>query len=65
MRANTNTYEDVAQRCSAFVAKQDSNTFSNSTSEKTVSCTNCKHFSQEKYCELDLYDQIVVNHNIK
>ena len=30
-----------------------------------ISCTNCKHFDEDKYCVLDLYDKIVENHGIQ
>lgn len=65
MRASMKTYEDVALNCSAFAPKEDRNTMTNSQTERSnVSCTNCRHFTNDKYCELDLYDKIVENHNI-
>lgn len=65
MRADSKTYVEVAKNCSAFAPKNETNTFTNSSSESGVSCTNCRHFTENKYCELDLYDQILVNHDIQ
>lgn len=39
------------------------NTTSNSTGEN-VSCANCKHYDTEKVCALNLYSEIVSNHNL-
>lgn len=36
---------------------------SNATSEN-VSCANCKHYDTEKVCDLNLYSEIVSNHNL-
>lgn len=65
MRSDSKTYEEVAKNCSAF-APNNKDSFSNSTAgtPEKVSCVNCRHFTQDKYCELDLYDQIVVNKNL-
>ncbi len=61
MRSDSKTYEEVAKNCSAFAPVTSKNSYSNSTSNTPgqISCVNCKHFTQEKYCELDLYDEIV------
>lgn len=67
MRANKETYEEVAEHCSSFSPVSCSHcagTFSNSYDEEEVSCTKCKHFDEEKYCKLDLFDQIVKNRDI-
>ena len=63
MRSDSKTYEEVAKNCRAFTPSNDKESFSNSVSDtpEKVSCVNCQHFTQDKYCELDLYDQIVVN----
>lgn len=60
MRASTETYEQVAERCSEFKPCDKHDIISNSSCcECKVSCTNCQHFTNEKYCELDIYDKIV------
>lgn len=67
MRASEKAYEKVAEKCSAFEPKKKKDTVSNSTCETchcNVSCTNCKHFADDEHCVLDLYDQIVSNHDI-
>lgn len=66
MRSDSKTYEVVAENCSAFAPVAEKETYSNAFSDgaEKVSCVNCKHFTQDKYCELDLYDQIVASKNI-
>lgn len=65
MRASENTYVKVAENCSAFAPKENSGAM-NSVSENTeVSCRTCKHFAKDEHCVLDLYDQIVMNHNFE
>lgn len=67
MRADKNTYAEVAEHCSSFSPVSCSHcagtVFRNST-EDEISCTKCKHFDEDKYCKLDLFDQIAVNHNL-
>lgn len=65
MRASSETYRKVAKACSAYEPMSD-NKISNSCCDKDeISCTNCKHFDEAKYCVLDLYDKIVENHGIQ
>ncbi|MBE5944591.1 MAG: hypothetical protein E7258_06695 [Lachnospiraceae bacterium] len=60
MRSSSEVYHEVAQRCSAYDKKDRNGSLSNAAgSEK--SCLNCKHFAEEEYCKLDLYDPIVKN----
>lgn len=62
MRADEQTYRNVAKNCSAYAAK-DCCTCSNRSGDVDVSCTTCKHFAEDKHCTLDLFDPIVENHN--
>ncbi len=64
MRASYDTYQKVAEHCSAYEPAQRTGTATNSYSEPAVSCTTCKHFDSQKYCRLDLYDKIVKNHEL-
>lgn len=58
MRSSAQVYEDVAERCSAYDKKTRRDCFCN-IAEGTKSCLNCRHFSDDEYCLLDLYDPIV------
>ena len=58
MRAKESTYRNVAQNCSAYCIKHDCK-----SGDEDVSCTTCKHFSDQEYCKLDLFDPIVAEHN--
>ncbi len=60
MRSSTETYREVAERCSAFEHKLKSDSLSNAA-DSDKSCLTCKHFSNAEYCMLDLYDPIVKN----
>lgn len=65
MRASFETYRKVAKECSAYEPMSESRMTNSCNDTSDISCTNCKHFDEEKYCVLDLYDQIVVNHKIQ
>ena len=66
MRASYQAYEEVARHCSQFNSATKSDSYTNSYSDKQdISCANCKNFDEEKYCKLDLYDQITKNHKIE
>jgi len=61
MRADEQTYRNVAKHCSAYAAK-NCNSSTNKSGDTDVSCTTCRHFTTDKYCSLDLFDPIVENH---
>lgn len=66
---NSNTYEAVAHNCSSYQCNcgggcHGNGGAKNSTLEKKESCDNCKHFTTDHYCELDLFDPIMANHDI-
>jgi hypothetical protein len=65
MHTDNTTYEAVAKCCHSYVPSNENDSYSNSVSDTptTVSCVNCKHFSNDCHCELDLYDKIVAKHN--
>lgn len=62
MRADEQTYRNVAKHCSSYTTK-DCCSSSNKAGDTDVSCTTCKHFASDKHCTLDLFDPIVENHN--
>ncbi|BCN30258.1 hypothetical protein [Anaeromicropila herbilytica] len=62
MRSSSDTYKNVAENCSQYSPKNGWDTFSNSTSE--CSCTTCNHFTKNAFCDIDLYDEIVENHDL-
>jgi hypothetical protein len=65
MRANFETYRKVAEACSAYEPMSEGRMTNSCCDTDNISCTNCKHFDENKYCVLDLYDEIVKNHNIQ
>ena len=62
MRADEQTYRNVAKHCSAYAAKDCRGT-TNKAEDTDVSCTTCRHFTSDKHCSLDLFDPIVENHS--
>ncbi len=65
MRASFETYRKVAEACSAYEPMSEGRMTNSCCDTDNISCTNCKHFDENKYCVLDLYDEIVKNHNIQ
>ena len=69
MRADNKMYQKVAEHCSQFSpVTQSREDFQNSNCDREncgckVSCVNCRHFDNDAYCNLDLYDQIVEKHH--
>lgn len=64
MRASKEDYEKVAKNCSSY-DRSTKAAYKNSASDvEGISCLNCSHFDENKYCKLDLYDKIKKNHNI-
>ena len=53
MRADEQTYREVAKNCSAYEVK-DCCSCSNKSGNVNVSCVTCKHFTSDKHCSLDL-----------
>lgn len=65
MRSDSQTYQKVAEHCNSFSAKSCTSCgCKNTTSDGAgISCVNCDHFADNgSYCKLDLYDEIVKNH---
>ncbi len=64
MRANRQTYKNVARHCSAYATKEQNNgTYTDRAGDTDVSCTTCRHFTNDAYCALDLFDPIAEKHN--
>jgi hypothetical protein len=61
MRSSTETYKEVAERCSAYEKKCGCHGNFNNAADDNVSCLTCTHFTNTEHCDLDLYDPIVKN----
>lgn len=65
MKKDMQSMKKVAQNCSEYNpcdCSSNSYNCSNATSSH-VSCDNCTHYSQSEICDLDLYREILENHN--
>ena len=63
MKKDSKTMKEVAERCTKFCSCENCSC-TNSTKEDPVSCSNCKHYTPDKVCDIDLYAEIVSNHNL-
>ncbi len=68
MKKDDHTMKEVAERCTRFSpcgCKSGScqNDSSNSTQEN-VSCKFCAHYTEPDVCDIDLYREIVKNHDL-
>ncbi len=59
--ANREQLMKVARNCTAYRYKQDSDLKSNVKilGETTRSCENCRHFTEDHQCDIDLIDEIL------
>ncbi len=67
MKKDAKTFHEVAERCTRFSPAEGCGHCgcSNSTSSnENVSCKSCRHYEPNKVCTLDLYQEIVENHNL-
>ncbi len=68
MRKDAQTMKQVAERCTRYSADESCGcgcgSASNSTKSDCVTCQTCKHYNRENVCDLDLYEEIMKNHNL-
>ena len=66
MKKDEKTMTEVAKRCTRFSRDEYNGCCGshNSTSEENVCCNKCRHYNATKVCDLDLYTEIVKNHNL-
>ena len=62
MKKNAETMKEVASLCSKYCSCDDCGC-KNSTSAN-ASCQNCTHYDAKNVCVIDLYEEIVTNHNL-
>ena len=62
MKKSAETMKEVASLCSKYCSCDDCGC-KNSTSAN-ASCQNCTHYDAKNVCDIDLYEEIVTNHNL-
>ncbi|MBQ2319743.1 MAG: hypothetical protein II374_00215 [Lachnospiraceae bacterium] len=62
MKKTSETMKAVAERCSRY--SHDCCCSKNTTKDSEVTCQTCIHYNTENVCDLDLYSEIMKNHNI-
>ncbi len=63
MKKDAKTMKEVAERCTKY-CRCDNCNCSNSSMDEAISCRNCMHYTPEKVCDIDLYAEIVDNHDL-
>ncbi|MBR1743100.1 MAG: hypothetical protein IJ733_14780 [Lachnospiraceae bacterium] len=67
MKKDAKTFKKVAGQCSQFHPEESTtSSATNSTgsgSSSKVSCKNCTHYEPSRVCSLNLYQEILENHN--
>ena len=61
MRADEQTYREVAKNCSAYEVK-DCCSCSNKSGNVNVSCVTCKHFTSDKHCSIQSWKTTIFRH---
>ena len=68
MKKDAKTMKEVAERCTRDCSCSKDGcrcgSASNSTKGDSVTCQTCTHYDQSKVCDIDLYKEIVKNHNL-
>ncbi|MDE6616600.1 MAG: hypothetical protein K2K35_08525 [Lachnospiraceae bacterium] len=70
MKKDAKTMKEVAERCTRYCACGKggcgcgSSNATNSTKEGNVTCQTCTHYDHSNVCDIDLYEEIVKNHNL-
>ena len=63
MKKDAKTMKEVAERCTKY-CRCDNCNCSNSSKDDAISCQNCTHYTPGKVCDIDLYEEIVENHDL-
>lgn len=56
MRSSQQMYGQVAKNCSQYKMRFIEALMN--VGDEPRSCANCRHFSNDEYCKIDVYDQI-------
>lgn len=66
MKKDAKTMKEVAERCTRYCScgKDCGCGETNSTKESPVTCQTCSHYNQTNVCDLNLYEEIMKNHNL-
>ncbi len=61
MKKDAKTMKEVAECCTKFCPCDDGCSCTNSSND--VSCRNCTHYTEKDVCDINLYAEIMKNHN--
>lgn len=67
MKKDAKTMKEVAERCTRYCSCEKGHCgcgATNSTKESPVTCQTCSHYNHTNVCDLDLYEEIMKNHNL-
>ena len=70
MKKDAKTMKEVAERCTRYCScGKDgcgcgTSNVTNSTKEDNITCQTCTQYDHSNVCDIDLYEEIVKNHNL-
>ncbi len=67
MKKDAKTMKEVAERCTRYCSCEKDNCgcgATNSSKESSVTCQTCSHYNHSNVCDLNLYEEIMKNHNL-
>ena len=57
------TMKEVAEHCTQYCPCETGKCGCSNSTAESVSCTNCTHYTEPNVCDLDLYSEIMKNHD--
>ena len=63
MKKDAKSMKNVAEHCTRFNPSDDKGCDCSNSTASGVSCKNCTHYTEKDVCDLDLYAEIMKNHN--
>lgn len=63
MKKDARSMKAVAEHCTHFSPSDCTNCDCSNSTASGVTCKNCKHYEREDVCDIDLYQEIMKNHN--
>ena len=64
MKKNAEMMREVASLCSKYCSCDDCGCGSKNSSASTASCQTCTHYDEKNVCDIDLYEEIITNHQL-
>ena len=63
MKKDAKTMKEVAEHCTQYCPCETGKCGCSNSTAESVSCTDCTHYTEPNVCDLDLYSEIMKNHD--